>query len=123
MYHYTECGLKNVWLTNGYQVCEFDGEKAVSITDAEQLHEVIGRTLAAKSTLSAAEIRFLRKELGLSQKRLADLLGSTEQTVSLWERRGRIPKGYDRLIRLLYLENYATQIATPKKMLNNKIGL
>jgi hypothetical protein len=41
MYHYTECGLKNVWLTNGYQVCEFDGEKAVSITDAEQLHEVI----------------------------------------------------------------------------------
>ena len=105
MYHYTECGLKNVWLTNGYQVCEFDGEKAVSITDAEQLHEVIGRTLAAKSTLSAAEIRFLRKELGLSQKRLADLLGSTEQTVSLWERRGRIPTGYDRLIRLLYLEN------------------
>ena len=112
-----------MWLTNGYQVCEFDGEKAVSITDAEQLHEVIGRTLAAKSTLSAAEIRFLRKELGLSQKRLADLLGSTEQTVSLWERRGRIPKGYDRLIRLLYLENYATQIATPKKIPNNKIGL
>jgi putative transcriptional regulator len=123
MYHYTECGLKNVWLTNGYQVCEFDGEKAVSITDAEQLHEVIGRTLAAKCTLSAAEIRFLRKELGLSQKRLADLLGSTEQTVSLWVRRGRTPTGYDRLIRLLYLENYATQIATPKTMLNNKIGL
>lgn len=104
MYHYTECGLKNVWLTNGYDSCEIDGEKAVSISDVDALNEVIGRLLASKSDLNGDEIRFLRKELGLSQKRLADLLGSTEQTVSLWERRGRIPKSYDRLIRLLYLE-------------------
>jgi putative transcriptional regulator len=76
----------------------------VSISDVDELHDVIGRSIAAKSSLNASEIRFLRKELGLSQKRLADLLGSTEQTVSLWERRGRMPKGYDRLIRLLYLE-------------------
>lgn len=104
MYHYIECGLQNVWLTNGYDVCEVDGEKAVSISDVDELHELIGRSIAAKSNLNATEIRFLRKELGLSQKRLADLLGSTEQTVSLWERRGRMPKGYDRLVRLLYLE-------------------
>ncbi|MDP4910199.1 MAG: helix-turn-helix domain-containing protein [Burkholderiaceae bacterium] len=104
MYHYTECGLQNVWLTNGYDVCEVDGEKAVSISDVDELHELIGRSVAAKSNLNATEIRFLRKEIGLSQKRLADLLGSTEQTVSLWERRGRMPKGYDRLVRLLYLE-------------------
>lgn len=104
MYHYTESGLQNVWLTNGFDICEIDGEKAVSVSDVDNLHEVIGRSIAAKSSLSAAEVRFLRKELGLSQKRLADLLGSTEQTVSLWERRGRMPKGYDRLIRLLYLE-------------------
>jgi putative transcriptional regulator len=104
MYHYTECGLQNVWLTNGYDVCEVDGEKAVSISDVDELHELIGRSIAAKSNLNATEIRFLRKEIGLSQKRLADLLGSTEQTVSLWERRGRMPKGYDRLVRLLYLE-------------------
>ncbi len=104
MYHYTECGLHNVWLTNGYDICEIDGETAISISDVDELHEVIGRSIAEKSNLNASEIRFLRKELGLSQKRLADLLGSTEQTVSLWERRGRMPKGYDRLIRLLYLE-------------------
>lgn len=104
MYHYKECGLQNVWLTNGYDICEIDGEEAISISDVDELHEVIGRAVAAKSNLNASEIRFLRKELGLSQKRMADLLGSTEQTVSLWERRGRIPKGYDRLIRLLYLE-------------------
>ncbi|KAA0910372.1 helix-turn-helix transcriptional regulator [Pusillimonas sp. ANT_WB101] len=39
----------------------------------------------------------------MSQKRLADMLGSTEQTVSLWERHGRMPVGYDRLMRAFYL--------------------
>ena len=104
MYQYTECGLHNVWLTNGFNRRNVDGETAVSISDADQLHEAIGRVLANKPFLTGAELRFLRKEIGLSQKRLADLLGSTEQTVSLWERRGRIPKGYDRLVRLLFLE-------------------
>ncbi len=104
MYHYTECGLNNVWLTNGFNRCNVDGEIAVAISDADRLHEVIGRALASKPYLTGAELRFLRKEIGLSQKRLADLLGSTEQTVSLWERRGHIPKGYDRLVRLLFLE-------------------
>jgi putative transcriptional regulator len=104
MYHYTECGLKNVWLTNGFNIREINGEKAVSISEVDQLHDVIGRSLAAKNNLNSTEVRFLRKELGLSQRRLGDLLGTTEQTVSLWERRGRIPKVYDRLIRLLYLE-------------------
>ncbi len=104
MYHYTECGLKNVWLTNGFNIREINGAKAVSISEVDQLHDVIGRSLAAKNNLNSTEVRFLRKELGLSQRRLGDLLGTTEQTVSFWERRGRIPKVYDRLIRLLYLE-------------------
>ena len=104
MYHYTESGLKNDWLTNGFKIKKIDGEQAVAISDADVLHQVIGRALAAKPYLTGLELRYLRKEIGLSQKRLADLLGSTEQTVSLWERRGRMPKGYDRLVRLLYLE-------------------
>ncbi len=57
------------------------------------------------SDLTGAELRFLRKEIGLSQKRLADLLGSTEQTVSLWERGRRMPKAHDRLVRVIYLES------------------
>lgn len=122
MYHYTECGLKNVWLTNGYDICEIDGEKAVSISDVDALNEVIGRSLAAKSDLDGDEIRFIRKELGLSQKRLADLLGSTEQTVSLWERRGRIPKGFDRLIRLLYLEKIDGNVRV-QEIINRLIDL
>lgn len=104
MYHYTESGLRNVWLANGYKVRNVGGEEAVAIHDVDQLHKVIGRNLARKPSLTGVELRFLRKEMGLSQKRLADMLGSSEQTVSLWERGGRMPVGYDRLVRAFYLE-------------------
>lgn len=39
------------------------------------LHRAIGHTLAHKPHLSGLEFRFLRKELGLSQAALAELLG------------------------------------------------
>ncbi|NYT79140.1 helix-turn-helix domain-containing protein [Alcaligenaceae bacterium] len=104
MYHYTESGLRNVWLANGYKVRDVGGEAAVAVHDVDQLHQAIGRSLARKPKLTGTEVRFLRKEMGMSQKRLADMLGSTEQTVSLWERHGRMPVGYDRLMRAFYLE-------------------
>ena len=40
----------------------------------------------------------------MSQRVLAVFLGSSEQNISLWERRGRIPQTADRLIKLAYLE-------------------
>ena len=39
-----------------------------------------------------------------SQHRVADLLGTSEQTVALWEKRGKIPKTADRMLRAIYLE-------------------
>lgn len=104
MYHYTECGLKNVWLVNGYNVEEIDSEEFVSFEDADELHQAIGRSLAEKPTLNGAEVRFLRKELGMSQRMLADFLGATEQTISLWERGANVPDGEARLLLALYLE-------------------
>lgn len=104
MYHYTEVGLQNVWLANGYNVRKTSYGKAVSIENADGLHRAIGRALACKSHLTGAEFRFLRKELDLSQHRVADLLGATEQAVSLWERKGKIPKTADRMFRAIYLE-------------------
>lgn len=50
-------------------------------------------------------MRYLRQELDLSQRRLAELLGVEEQTVSLWERRGRMSKLADRFVRALYREH------------------
>jgi len=105
MYHYTESGLRNVWLVNGYKIRTIDGQNAVAIHDVDHLHQIIGKSLASKPHLTGTELRFLRKEIGLSQSRLAELLGSTEQTVSLWERGRRMPAAYDRLVRAIYLES------------------
>lgn len=104
MYHYTECGLDNVWLVNGYHIEEIDGESFVSFESADELHRVIGKSLAEKASLAGSEVRFLRKELGMSQRMLADFLGSSEQTVSLWERGANVPDSEARLLKVLYVE-------------------
>ena len=101
MYHYTECGLQKVWLENGYKLHKTPHGKGVSILDVAGLHHMIGRSIALRPRLTGAELRFLRKELDLSQRNLATLLGVSEQIVSLWERQGRIPKGIARLVKRL----------------------
>jgi len=109
MLHYTECGLRNIWLRNGYTIRETPYGEAVSIHDVEGLHRAIGLYLVDnKPRLNGAEIRFLRKELDLSQRDLADLLGVSEVTLRGWEKgRGRIPKPAERLLRSLYREHVA----------------
>jgi len=102
MYHYTESGLDNVWLVNGYHVEEIDGEEYVSFEDLDELHQAIGKTLVEKPTLTGAELRFLRKELGISQRMLGSLLGSSEQSVSLWERGSNVPESEGRLLKAYY---------------------
>jgi putative transcriptional regulator len=104
MYHYRECGLRNVWLKNGYAVKDTPYGKGVAIQDMEGLHRLIGTLIAQRPKLTGPELRFLRKEMGMSQKVLAAFIGTSEQNVSLWERRGRIPQAADRIIKLAYLE-------------------
>ena len=74
-------------------------------TDVEGLHDFIGKTIAQKpAALTGAEFRFLRKELGLSQERLAGIVGLTSQAVAIWEKTDKIPTVNDRYLRGLYLE-------------------
>jgi putative transcriptional regulator len=80
-YHYTECGLSNIFLSSGFEVIEYEGEQAYSIHDAEGLHKAIGENILNKTTLlSGKEIRFLREECELSQKDLASILGVSDQS-------------------------------------------
>lgn len=90
-------------LANGYTERIIHGEHAISISDADQLHQVIGRALVGKAQLTGAELRFLRKELGLSQAHLGLIVGASEQTVSLWVRCGKIPIAIQRLVKFVYL--------------------
>jgi putative transcriptional regulator len=105
-YHYKECGLNNVWLVDGYRVRQTPYGESLSIENVDALYLTIARGLVEKSgPLSAKEIRFLRKHLGLSQRNLGALLGVNEETVSNWERtKSAMPPSADRLLRLYWLE-------------------
>ena len=100
-YRYTESGLTNVWLANGYTIRKTKYGDGVSIHNMDGLHRALARALSNKPRLTGTEVRFLRKEMGLSQRGLGELLGVTEQAVSLWERKGQLPKTADRLLRLI----------------------
>jgi putative transcriptional regulator len=128
-YHYTECGLDNVYLENGFTVHKTAYGKGVSIDDTEGLHRVIGQwIIALPKPLNGAELRFIRTELDMTQKDLAAILGTTEQTLRLWEkhRRKSIPSGpADRLVRAFYAEylngnasviGMTERLAAPRRM-------
>lgn len=104
-YHYTESGLRNIYLLNGFEVIETNYGKATSVHDVAGLHRIIGLNLTSKKYLTGCELRFIRKELSLSQNGLGKLLGVSEQAVAKWEKTGRVPKTADRFVRLLYLES------------------
>lgn len=103
-YHYTESGLDNVWLLDGFEFVDHPAGKQVRIMDIEELHRVIGEILAdKKGDLTGKEIRFLRQEMLMSQAFLAKLLGVTEQTVHRWETgKADVPKPAESLIRFIY---------------------
>lgn len=106
MLKYKECGLRNVWLQNGYKVKQTPYGRAVAIQDVEGLHRLLAKMTAQKPKLSGAEFRFLRKELDLSQAALARMFGCDAQTIALWEKgKVSLPRLADRMLRLIYREH------------------
>lgn len=115
-YHYTESGLNNVWLLNGFTYHDTPYGKAVAIADTDGLHKVIAaRLVHHKPQWTGAEFRFIRKELDMSQSGLAAIFGKDVQSVARWEKSGRVPKMADRFLRAVYRE-HAEGNATIRKM-------
>ena len=106
-YHYTECGLDNIYLVNGFQAEELDGDVYTFVNNPDMLHRVISIDLAHKAdSLSGREIRFLRKEMNLTQSELAIYFDVTAQTVARWEKgEVDIPRASELLLRALMLCN------------------
>ena len=104
-YHYKESRLENV-IINGISAykCPKCKEFYPIIPNIKKLHELIAQALVnKKSLLLGKELVFLRKELGIKAKDIADMLGVNKVTVSRWEnRKGPISVAGDRFIRLLY---------------------
>jgi len=106
MLHYVACGLSNVWLVNGFTEKTVDGKSYFSVENPKELHKAIGFDLAKKhTTLDGDEIRFLRTEMALSRKTLAEYFGCSPEAVKKWESgENPIQKPSDALLRSLFVE-------------------
>jgi putative transcriptional regulator len=104
MYHYTDGGLRNVWLRNGYALHDTPYGKAVSFQDGDGLIRAVCLALTRKvGRLTGVEFRHIRSSgFLMSRPSLAKLLDVDGQTVARWEKTGKVPKWADKLIRLLY---------------------
>lgn len=108
-YHYTRCGLDNVWLLNGYHTEDL-GEygQTVVVENVDELERVIAQGLThLDRPLTGAEFRYLRTMLDISQTAMGRLLGKDGQTIARWEGRKRkaIVPFADAAIRQRYLES------------------
>lgn len=107
-YHYTECGLANIYLVNGFEITKTsDDDEELFIHDIHGLHKAISETLIfKKGLLEGNEIRFIRGMLDLSQNKLAALIGCRYQQILLWEKnKNKLSKSADRLLKV-YLYTY-----------------
>jgi len=106
-FHYTACGLDNVYLLSGYQEKVIGGDTYLSIRDVDDLHETIAVSLVHnRKVLSGKEVRFIRKYLDLTQRGLAELLVVSDQMVARYEKGQTVLTGpADSILRLLVAEH------------------
>ena len=104
MYHYTDGGLRNVWLANGYEITQTPYGEGVSFHNLDGLTRSIYMALTRKaSPLTGAEFRYIRSAgMLLSQPALGKLMGIDGQSVARWEKTSKVPLWADKLVRLLY---------------------
>jgi DNA-binding transcriptional regulator YiaG len=103
MYHYTDGGLRNIWLANGYEREETPYGKALTIQDLPGLTRAICKALVRKnSKLTGAEFRYLRQAMLMSQASLGRTLGRTDQAIAGWEKNSKVPKFADQMLRVVY---------------------
>ena len=104
MYHYTDGGLRNVWLANGYEIKKTPYGEGVTFHNLDGLTESICIALTKKAgLLTGAEFRYIRSAgMLLSQPSLGKLMGIDGQSVARWEKTSKVPRWADKLVRLLY---------------------
>ncbi len=86
-YHYVASGLPNIYLLNGVSHDDTSYGKMVTIKSLNGLHRAIGLHIIEKQEqMTGPEFRFLRKQMGLTQVELADMMQVTDQTVANYEK-------------------------------------
>jgi DNA-binding transcriptional regulator YiaG len=123
---YRACGLDEIYLLNGYDLEDHDGDNHMSVTKIDELHQAIGRHLVThRKGLSPKEIRFLRNTMNLTQAELAARLGNDSQSVARWEKgQCEVPGASEKLLRVVYLAHLLTdeEMAALRDFLNNSLN-
>jgi DNA-binding transcriptional regulator YiaG len=86
-HHYTECGLKNVYIHGLDPVIDDEGDEIITIPAINELHRQIALGIVSHMHgMSGEELRFLRTEMGYTQAELAVLVHHEKQAIGRWER-------------------------------------
>jgi putative zinc finger/helix-turn-helix YgiT family protein len=115
-YHYTECGLDNVYLEDiEVRVCPACGIESPRIPRITRLHDAIALAIVMhKAPLSGKAARYLRKHLGLKAREWAEYLRVDAATLSRWENDQQpIGSQADALMRLLHCYLYSKKHGHP----------
>src|ERR1700730_16056711 len=84
---YKGCGLDGVYIVGGYETVKTNYGDGIAVDDIDGLHRAIGEFLVTqKKELSGKELRFLRKEMDLTQSELGKFIGISSQQVARWEK-------------------------------------
>jgi putative transcriptional regulator len=123
-FHYTGCGLDDVYLLSGYEIEETPYGRGVRISYLDKLHETIGLYLVKdRKFLKGREWRFLRHHMDVTQSELARLIGCDAQQIARYEKNEcNIPGPADRMIRVLY-EDHAGKRLDVRKFLDRLDGM
>jgi putative zinc finger/helix-turn-helix YgiT family protein len=103
-YHYTECGLDNVFLT-GIPLYQCGcGSKVPILSHIDDLHRLIADMVTTRDDrMNGKELKFVRKMMGMKAIELARKLRVTKQTISNWENeKVRMSSAYDLLLKTMY---------------------
>ena len=104
-FHYTQCGLDNIYLKNGYNIKETKYGMTYSINSADELHEFIADSIITNPTpIRGQEFRFLRSMMQLSQRLLAERIGLSRSAIARYEATAeeKVPNHVDKSIRFFY---------------------
>lgn len=107
LHQFNAAPLPRVWLRNGYESETVAGRTLIRYLRLNELLSALLQAVILKpALLSGKEIAYLRRKLDLAQDALADVLGCTEQTLSLWERgQHPITRSADTVLRKLSVES------------------
>ena len=105
-YHYTECGLDDVFIADLPVVIDHHEEETIAIPYINDLHRAIARLIVeSPTTMTGKRLRFLRTEMGLTMAELGRIVHKDHQTIGRWERsENPIDANAEAVLRLIAIE-------------------